>query len=76
MITTISVTALFGLIAACVFTRDDFPGRRALSAFVDLPLVVSPVIVGLAAVVLFGRGGWFEAFFAGGASRSSSPSPP
>jgi sulfate transport system permease protein len=31
---------------------------------VDLPLGVSPVIVGLMAVLLFGRGGWFESFFA------------
>ncbi len=31
---------------------------------VDLPLAVSPVIVGLMAVLLFGRGGWFEPYFA------------
>ena len=31
---------------------------------VNLPLAVSPVIVGLMAVLLFGRGGWFEPFFA------------
>jgi sulfate transport system permease protein len=34
-----------------------------MSAFVDLPLAVSPVIVGLMAVVLFGLGGWFEPWF-------------
>lgn len=61
---TVLVTSLFGMIAAWIFTRDSFPGRRTLGAIVDLPLAVSPVIVGLAAVVLFGRGGWFETFFA------------
>jgi sulfate transport system permease protein len=34
-----------------------------VSALVNLPLAVSPVVVGLAAVLLFGRGGWFESWF-------------
>ena len=63
-VTTVIVTALFGVVTAWMFTRDRFPGRKALSALIDLPLAVSPVIVGLMAVLLFGRGGWFEAFFA------------
>jgi sulfate/thiosulfate transport system permease protein len=57
------VTAVFGVAVAMVLTRDRFPGRRLMSAIVDLPLAVSPVIVGLIAVLLFGRGGWFEPFF-------------
>jgi sulfate transport system permease protein len=61
---TVAVTAVFGLAVALVLTRDSFPGRRLLSGVVDLPLAVSPVIVGLMAVLLFGRGGWFEPFFA------------
>jgi sulfate transport system permease protein len=61
---TVAVTAVFGLIVALVVARDRFPGRRLVSALVDLPLAISPVIVGLMAVVLFGRGGWFEPFFA------------
>ena len=66
MIATICVlvTAVFGVLVALVLSRDRFPGRRLMSALVDLPLAVSPVIVGLMAVVLFGRGGWFEPFFA------------
>src|SRR6185436_17194989 len=35
-----------------------------VSALVNLPLAISPVVVGLMAVLLFGRGGWFEPFFA------------
>jgi sulfate transport system permease protein len=61
---TVVVTAVFGTIVALVLARDRFPGRRLLSALVDLPLAVSPVIVGLMVVILFGRGGWFEPFFA------------
>jgi sulfate transport system permease protein len=61
---TVVVTTVFGTIVALVLARDRFPGRRLLSALVDLPLAVSPVIVGLMIVILFGRGGWFEPFFA------------
>jgi len=60
---TIAVTGVFGVIVALVITRDRFPGRAIMSAIVDLPLAVSPVIVGVMAVVLFGRGGWFEPWF-------------
>jgi sulfate/thiosulfate transport system permease protein len=61
---TVAVTAVLGVVVALVLTRDRFLGRRLVSGVVDLPLAVSPVIVGLAAIVLFGRGGWFESYFA------------
>ena len=60
---TVIVTSIFGVVVALVITRDRFPGRGLMSALVDLPLAVSPVIVGLMAAVLFGRGGWFEPWF-------------
>jgi sulfate/thiosulfate transport system permease protein len=61
---TIVVSTVFGVVVALVVARDRFPGRSLVSAFVDLPLAVSPVIVGVMAVLLFGRGGWFEPWFA------------
>ena len=61
---TVLITGAFGVITALVLARDRFPGRRFFNALVDLPLAVSPVTVGLMAVLLFGRGGWFEPFFA------------
>jgi sulfate transport system permease protein len=60
---TVVVTSVFGVVVAMVLARDRFPGRRLVSAIVDLPLAVSPVVVGLAAVLLFGTGGWFEPWF-------------
>jgi sulfate transport system permease protein len=63
-IESVLVTTFFGVLVAWVLTRHRFPGRRVLYGLVDLPLAVSPVTVGLMAVVLFGRGGWFEPFFA------------
>lgn len=60
---TVLVTSVMGVVVALVLTRDRFPGRRLMSAVVDVPLAVSPIIVGLMAVLLFGLGGWFEPFF-------------
>ena len=63
MVVAVVVTGVFGVVVALVLARDAFPGKRLVSALVNLPLAVSPVIVGLMAVLLFGRGGWFEPFF-------------
>jgi sulfate transport system permease protein len=62
-IQAVLVTALFGCVAAWVLVRHRFVGRRLLNSLVELPLAVSPVTVGLMAVILFGRGGWFEPWF-------------
>jgi sulfate transport system permease protein len=60
----VTLTTVFGVLTAWVLTRHHFRGRGLLNALVDLPMAVSPVIVGLMCVLLFGRGGWFEPFFA------------
>jgi sulfate/thiosulfate transport system permease protein len=46
---------LFGLVAAMLLARHRFPGRGALNALIDLPLAVSPVVVGLALILVYGR---------------------
>jgi len=61
---TIAVTTSFGLVVAWVLVRQRFLGRALMNAVVDLPFALSPVTVGLAAVLLFGTGGWFTDFFA------------
>jgi sulfate transport system permease protein len=61
---TVLVTGVFGVIVAWVLVRQRFHGRSLLNAIVDIPFALSPVTVGLAAVVLFGPGGWFQSFFA------------
>ncbi|MCK7490635.1 MAG: hypothetical protein MZW92_01750 [Comamonadaceae bacterium] len=56
-----------GVAGALVLTRQRFLGRRVLDALVDLPLAVSPVMTGLAFLLVFGREGWLEpALEAGG----------
>ncbi len=49
---------LFGLTAAWCLGKFDFRGRKLLLAMLDLPLSVSPVVVGLMFVLVLGRHGW------------------
>jgi sulfate transport system permease protein len=62
-IQTVLVVGALGAVTAWVLVRHRFVGRSLLNAVVDLPLAVSPVTVGIMAVILFGRGGWFESWF-------------
>ena len=57
----VPLNAIFGVLTALLLARREFPGKRLLNAFVDLPFAVSPVIVGLALILVWGRNGWFGA---------------
>ncbi len=53
------INTVFGIVISLLLTRYTFPGRRALSALIDLPLSVSPIVVGLALLLVYsGRTGW------------------
>jgi sulfate transport system permease protein len=62
-VVTVVVTAVMGVVVSWVLVRQRFIGRAMMNAFVDLPFALSPVTVGLAAIILFGRNGWFADFF-------------
>lgn len=49
----------FGFAAAWLVAKFDFRGKGLLTAVIDLPLAVSPVISGMVFVLLFGAQGWF-----------------
>ncbi|HEY9251774.1 MAG TPA: sulfate ABC transporter permease subunit [Nocardioides sp.] len=54
------INLLFGVSISLLLVRTEFPGKRLLSAMIDLPLSVSPIVVGLALVLVYGgRDGWF-----------------
>ncbi len=58
------LNTLFGVGAAILLARHEFRGKRAFDALIDLPLAVSPVVVGLALILVYGRftpvGGWLS----------------
>ena len=55
---------VFGVGTALLLVRGRFPGKRILGALIDLPLAVSPVVAGLALILVYGSfsplGGWLE----------------
>jgi sulfate transport system permease protein len=54
------INLVFGLTVSILLVRYDFPGKRVLSTLLDIPLSISPVVVGLALVLVYnGRNGWF-----------------
>ncbi|MET8119878.1 ABC transporter permease [Micromonospora sp. NPDC005189] len=58
---------LLGVPLAWVLARVEFPGRRLVRALVTVPLVLPPVVGGVALLLVFGRrgllGGWLDATF-------------
>jgi sulfate/thiosulfate transport system permease protein len=61
---TVLANTIFGVGVALLLVRHRFPGKRILNALIDLPLAVSPVVVGLALILVYGSfapvGGWLE----------------
>jgi sulfate transport system permease protein len=53
------VNLIFGVAASWAIARFRFPGRTLLITLIDLPFSVSPVVAGLAFVLLFGLQGYF-----------------
>src|SRR3954466_8570933 len=66
LITLIAVPANtgFGILCGLPIVRQRFPGKGLLNAVVDLPLALSPIVVGLAIVLVYGRYGWFGGWLA------------
>jgi sulfate transport system permease protein len=56
---TVPIVTVFGVVCAVVLVRYRPPGSALISAVLDLPFAVSPVVLGLALVALYGSQGWF-----------------
>ena len=55
----VPLNTVFGVMCALYVARNEFPGKRAVIALLDLPFSISPVIVGLMLVLLYGRNGLY-----------------
>jgi sulfate/thiosulfate transport system permease protein len=60
----VPLNTVFGVGCAVVLVRHRFWGRRLLDALVDLPFAISPVVIGLALVLVYGRAGGLGAWLA------------
>jgi sulfate/thiosulfate transport system permease protein len=57
---TVPLNTAFGILCALAIVRHRLPGMGLVNAVVDLPLALSPVVVGLALYLLYARDGWFS----------------
>ena len=55
----VPLNVCFGVVTALALARGRFPGRGIVQAIVDLPFAISPVIVGVSLLLLWGVNGWF-----------------
>ncbi len=61
---SLPLNLVFGIAAAWAVAKFEFTGKQLLTTFIDLPFSVSPVIAGLAYVLVFGAQGWFGPWLA------------
>ncbi|HEY7197294.1 MAG TPA: sulfate ABC transporter permease subunit CysW [Gaiellaceae bacterium] len=59
----VPLNTTFGVVCALVLVRQRFAGKRLLNVLIDLPFALSPVVVGLALVLVYGRQGWLGEWF-------------
>ena len=57
-IVSVPLNLTFGVAAAWAIAKFEFWGKNILTALIDLPFAVSPVVSGLVFVLLFGKQGW------------------
>jgi sulfate/thiosulfate transport system permease protein len=63
------LNTVLGVLTALLLVRGRFRGKSVIEALLDLPFAVSPIVVGLSLVLVYGRGGWladlpFQVIFA------------
>jgi sulfate/thiosulfate transport system permease protein len=56
----VPLNTVFGIVVALALVRGRWRGKSLVSALVDIPFAVSPVVVGLALFLVYGRQGWFS----------------
>jgi len=60
----VPLNTVLGVITALALVRGRFRGKALLDALIDLPFAISPVVIGLAMVLVYGRTGWFGGWLA------------
>jgi sulfate transport system permease protein len=55
----VPLNTVLGIITALALVRGRFRGKAIVEAIIDLPFAISPVVVGLALIFVYGRTGWF-----------------
>jgi sulfate transport system permease protein len=56
----VPLNTIFGVIAALALVRGRFRGKTVIDAVISLPFALSPVVIGLALLLVYGRDGWIS----------------
>jgi sulfate transport system permease protein len=56
----VPLNTIFGVITALALVRGRFRGKTVINAVITLPFALSPVVIGLALLLVYGRGGWIS----------------
>lgn len=59
VVIAVPLNTIFGIAVAHALVREKFRGKAFLNAVIDLPFAISPVVVGLALILVYGQTGWF-----------------
>jgi sulfate transport system permease protein len=54
----VPLNTVFGIVTALALVRGRFRGKALVDAVISLPFALSPVVIGLALLLVYGRGGW------------------
>jgi sulfate transport system permease protein len=60
----VPLNTVFGIGCALILVRQRFPGKSILNAIIDLPFAISPVVIGLSLILVYGHFGWFGGWLA------------
>jgi sulfate/thiosulfate transport system permease protein len=55
----VPLNTIFGVGCALLLVRTNFRGKALINAIIDLPFAISPVVIGLALLLVYSRTGWF-----------------
>ena len=55
----VPLNTIFGVGCALLMVRTEFRGKALLNAVIDIPFAISPVVIGLSLVLVYGQLGWF-----------------
>jgi sulfate transport system permease protein len=64
VVVAVPINTVFGIACALVLVRHRFRGKALMNAAIDLPFAVSPVVIGLALILVYGQDGWFGGWLA------------
>jgi sulfate transport system permease protein len=59
----VPLNTVFGVVAALALVRGNFRGKWLIEALIDIPFAVSPVVIGLSLILVYGSSGWLGSWF-------------